>query len=188
MILAYLRERFRLTCFGPLAIILAVGALGRPASVGEITLAAAGGLFLLAQFRIWDDFADRRNDAIAHPHRVLVRATKRAPLIGLGMALLTINVGIATQHDATFLSILLLGTLHVALGAYYLVRKGRTVVGDQLLLAKYPAFVCILAGARLLESPRPVAIAAVIVYAAASAYEAWHDPISPLAQLIGGRS
>ena len=67
-------------------------------------------------------------------------------------------------------------------------RDGRTVVGDQLLLSKYPAFVLILAGERLLSSPLAVLLCAAAVYAAASAYEAWHDPVSPLAHLIGGRS
>lgn len=188
MILAYLRERFRLSLFGPLALALAASALGRPASVWAFSLASLGGLLLLAQFRIWDDFADRPTDAISHPERVLVRAASRAPLLGLGMGLLAINVGMASGRDATLLSILLLAALHTVLGGYYLLRRGRTVLGDQLLLAKYPAFVCILAGERLLVSPVPVALAAALVYGAASAYEAWHDPISPLAQFLGGRS
>ena len=38
------------------------------------------------------------------------------------------------------------------------------------------------------ESPLPIAAAAAALYAAASLYEAWHDPASPVASLLGGRS
>ena len=48
---------------------------GSGASVMELAAATVGALLLLAQFRIWDDIADRLQDAIAHPDRVLVRAT-----------------------------------------------------------------------------------------------------------------
>jgi len=104
------------------------------------------------------------------------------------LALLAINATLALQRDAAFVSTLCLAIIHAALGGYYLCRQGRTVLGDQLLLVKYPAFVCILAGERLLISPLPVILGAAIVYVTASAYEAWHDPISPLAQYLGGRS
>jgi len=188
MILAYLRQRFRLAFFGPLAFVLAATALGYRTSLMELAAATIGGLMLLAQFRIWDDIADRSHDAIAHPDRLLVTATNLTPLVALGMGLLAINVFVALQRDAALISTLCLALLHAALGGYYLCRRGRTVLGDQLLLVKYSAFVCILAGERLLASPLPVILGAAIVYAAASAYEAWHDPISPLAQYLGGRS
>jgi len=183
MIGAYLRERFRLTFFGPLALVLALGALGPRLDVWSLAVQTMGALFLLAQFRIWDDLADRRKDAVTHPRRVLVRAGTPAPLLGFGMALLALNVGLASQRDATVLSLSLLALVHVALGAYYLLRARRTLLSDGLLLAKYPAFVCLLAGERLLDAPFAVAVAAVLVYAGAFAYEAWHDPGSPLASL-----
>ncbi|MBA3639058.1 MAG: hypothetical protein M3541_16070 [Acidobacteriota bacterium] len=188
MIVAYLRERFPGTFFGPVALMLAACALGRSASVVELGIGTIGAAFLLAQFRIWDDLADRRKDAIAHPQRVLVTAKDPTPLVTLAMALLAINGVAAVNRDGTLLSVLLLALVHAALGGYYLLRNGRTVLGDQLLLAKYPAFIFILAGERLISSPLHVALTASAVYAAASAYEAWHDPISPLAQLLGGRS
>jgi hypothetical protein len=187
MIVPYLRERFRLSFFGPLAVGLAAAALGPRLDVQGLVLQTLGALFLLAQFRIWDDLADRRKDAVAHPSRVLVRAESPTPLLGFGMALLALNVGLASQRDATLVSISLLALLHVALGAYYLLREGRTLLSDQLLLAKYPAFVCVLAGEGLLEAPLAVGAAAAVIYAGASAYEAWHDPVSPLGLLFGGR-
>ena len=188
MIFAYLRERLPVWFFGPLALGLAAGALGRAESLSQLALTTGFAFLLLAQFRIWDDLADRHADAIAHPARVVVRASSNVPLAAVGAGLFWVNVYVATQSDAAFVSLLLLGGLHVAVGAFYLLRRGRSVLGDQLLLAKYPVFVCALAGNRLLESPSPVALAAAFVYAAASAYEAWHDPVSPLAQFLGGRS
>jgi len=188
VILAYLRERFPASFFGPLGLLLAACALDWPAGPVELAATALAALFLLAQFRIWDDLADRRKDAVPHPHRVLARAETHHALLGLGIALMALNATIAAQRDASFVSVVLLGALHTALGGYYLLRHRRTVLGDQVLLAKYPAFVFILAGERLTSSPLPLALTAAVVYAAASAYEAWHDPVSPLAQLIGGRS
>lgn len=188
MILAYLRERFRLAFFGPIACVLALGALGRFAEPLVLVTTAAAGLLLLAEFRIWDDVADRRKDAVEHPDRVLVRAENHQRVVELGIALLPLNLAIAALRDPSFVSVALLAFLHAALGTYYLLRRGRTVLGDQVLLAKYPAFVCILAGDRVFTSPLPVAVAAALIYVAASVYEAWHDPVSPLAQLLGGRS
>jgi hypothetical protein len=188
MIVAYLRERFRLTFFGPLALVLAAAALGPRLDARGLALQTLGALFLLAQFRIWDDLADRRKDAVAHPSRVLVRAESPTPLLGLGMGLLALNIGLASRRDATMASLSLLALLHVALGVYYLLRERRTLLSDQLLLSKYPVFVCVLAGERLLEAPFAVIAAAAVVYAGASAYEAWHDPVSPLGLLFGGRS
>ena len=187
MIAAYLRERFPWSFFGPLALMLAACAvgIGNPVHLGT---AALGATLLLAQFRIWDDLADRQRDSTMYPNRVLVARHNAGPVLGLGIALLAVNVAMATQRGAMPLPLLFLGILHAALGCYYLLRDRRTVVGDQLLLSKYPVFVLILAGERLLTAPAAVLLPAAAVYAAASAYEAWHDPVSPLAQLLGGRS
>ena len=187
MINAYLRERFPLSLFGPLALILAALAAGGSTNSVAFGATTLGALLLLAQFRIWDDFADRQKDAIEHPGRVLVSSEANGSVLWLGVALLAINVSTAASRGASA-SVIVLACLHVALGCHYFLRDRRTVLGDQLLLSKYPAFVVILAGDRLLSSPVAVLLAAAAVYAAASAYEAWHDPVSPLAQLLGGRS
>ena len=188
MIVAYLRERFPLSFFAPLAMILALCATGGSADWLVLGVTAINALCLLAQFRIWDDVADRHADSITHPHRVLVTATGRNSVLVLGIALLAVNVAIAAQRDTALLPLVGLAILHAALGCHYLFRDGRTILGDQLLLSKYPAFVLILAGERLLSSPLAVVLSAAAVYVAASAYEAWHDPVSPLAHLLGGRS
>ena len=186
MILAYLRERIPLSFFGPLALVLTACAVAWPPHPVELAVTALAALFLLAQFRVWDDLADRRIDAAAHPDRVLVKAETHRPLLGLVFSLTVINATVAAQRG--FSSVALLVALHAGLGGYYLLRRHRTVLSDQLLLGKYPAFVLILAGERLTTAPLPLGLTAAGVYVAASAYEAWHDPLSPLAQLMGGRS
>jgi hypothetical protein len=97
------------------------------------------------------------------------------------------NAAISAASAAT-ISLPVLLALHAVLAVLYLTRSRRTIGGDQLLLAKYPAFVLIVAGARVATAPLAVAAGALVVYAAVSLYEAWHDPASPLAALLGGRS
>ena len=187
MIVAYLRERFRLGLFAAASAVIAAAASGGgPVDSGTFMLRVTWALVLLAQFRIWDDLADRARDAVAHPGRVLARSASAAPVVWLGVGLLAINAGLALLQSATSLSLLAL--LHLTLAVHYLLRRRRTLFSDQVLLAKYPAFVCVLAGQRLIEAPLAVGAAAALVYAAASAYEAWHDPVSPLGLLLGGRT
>jgi hypothetical protein len=98
------------------------------------------------------------------------------------------NVVISVTLDAASVAFPFLLTIHVALGVWYARRGGRTLAGDQLLLTKYPAFVAIVAGARALDAPLLVGAGALLIYAAASLFEAWHDPASPAAAFLGGRS
>jgi len=53
------------------------------------------------------------------------------------------------------------------------------------VLSKYPLLLLIVAGPRLALWPWPIAVTAVVAYAAACAYEAWHDPA---AFSFGGQS
>ena len=80
MIRAYWSERLPVRKMAPLVLLLTAAArAGRPATdglVADVVLA----FLLSAQFRVWDDLADRRRDAIAHPDRVLVRAPSVWPV------------------------------------------------------------------------------------------------------------
>ena len=185
---SYFRERFRLTVFVPVAAWIALGAAGGTFHPLRLAADACFAALLLAEFRLWDDLADRRSDALTHPGRVLVRAQSVRPFIVLGGVLFALNLLICVAMARSRMSLAVFVTLHAALGVLYAVRARRTIAGDQLLLAKYPAFVVIVAGARTLDASLPIAGAAVATYAAASVYEAWHDPASPVAALLGGRS
>jgi 4-hydroxybenzoate polyprenyltransferase len=143
---------------------------------------------LLAEFRLWDDLADRETDAASHPNRVLVRAASILPFVAVTIALAVLNLVMAMPSGGIPISLVTLITVHFALGFWYARRRPRTLAGDQLLLAKYPAFVVIVAGSRALDATLVVAVAALLIYTAASIFEAWHDPASPGAALLGGRS
>jgi hypothetical protein len=188
MIAAYARERFRPVVFVPLAIVVALAASAGHYALGRVALDASFALLLLAEFRLWDDLADRRGDAASHPGRVLVRAGSIVSFILVCIALGVANVVRSMVAQAMPVSLPVLLALHIALALRYTLRRERTVAGDQLLLAKYPAFVVIVAGSRALEATMSVSVAALLIYGAASLYEAWHDPASPVAALLGGRS
>ena len=73
--IAYLAERLSPAIFVPAAALIALvshTAGGHAADSWLLDLLLA--LLLIAQFRLWDDLADREHDRRAHPERVLVRA------------------------------------------------------------------------------------------------------------------
>jgi len=189
MITTYFKERFRLVVFVPLAVVLTIAASAGRYDSAAILYDAATALLLLLQFRLWDDLADRSADTIRHPERVLVKAPSADPFVRVCVALAFVNIALSAARDDSGLALVVLCVLHAALGAWYLRRSRRSLPGDQLLLAKYPAFVLIVAGARVVESPAVIALSAVGIYFAASAYEAWHDPASPVRGIrVGGGS
>lgn len=188
MVVNYLRERFRLRLFVPLALVIAAAAIVPPAAWTSFTIDFLVALLLLAQFRMWDDLADRGRDRIEHPGRVLVRESEGTQIVGLCGGLAVLNFCFAIWRDHSGIAVGVLAVLTAALGVWYLARTRRSVAGEQLLLAKYPAIVGIVAGSRVLEAPVQVLSAATVLYLTVCIYEAWHDPASPLARLVGGHS
>jgi hypothetical protein len=192
LLIAYLAERFHLRLYLPLAMIIAVSASGGELSGWGLSAARLGtdatfALLLLAQFRAWDDLADRHRDAVTHPERILVRAASTTPIVTFCGLLAAVNIGLALRRDASGAAAVSLLTLIAALGAWYALRsaRGRTLAGDHLLLSKYPAMVIIVAGGRVLqEAPARILGAALALHLAACVYEVWHDPASPLS--VGG--
>jgi hypothetical protein len=184
MVGAYLAERFSPRVFIPMAVVIATAASGGALSAVGLGLDVAFALLLLAQFRSWDDLADRGRDAVSHPERVLVRAMSTAPAVAFSGALAILNICLAIQRDASGIAVAVLVALIGVLGAWYSLRTVRTAAGDHLLLSKYPAMVIVVAGGRVLSAPVPILCAALALHLAACLYEVWHDPASPLS--IGG--
>ena len=195
MVTAYLRERFHLRLFGPLAVAIAVGASGAMRDWATLVVDSGFALLLLAQFRLWDDLADRARDGVEHPDRVLVRAREVTPAIAFCGALAVLNICIAVWRSG--MSVALLGGLNLGAGAWYLsagtkdpahVRslagsKDPAYVRDHpayvpVLLTKYPVFVFVVAGGRLADAPLPILASAAALYVVVCAYEAWHDPLN----------
>jgi 4-hydroxybenzoate polyprenyltransferase len=184
----YLAERFPwgMSCVVPLLLAIAAQS-GRARSVAAFPVDVLLAFLLFAQFRILDDVADRSHDARIHPERTLVRATRVQPIAAAGlllafgtMAVLLVrsDVGSATT---TYLILI------ITLSTWYVVRRERTLFGDHLLLAKYPAFVWIIAtsrvGSTVVNQPATpiaqLALSVLATYLAACVYEALHDDRSP---------
>jgi 4-hydroxybenzoate polyprenyltransferase len=175
-----------------LAVCAQAGARGNPTTfVVDVLLAS----LLFAQFRIFDDLADRPRDARIHPERVLARTHTVRPIVIAGLSLAAATLGIlllrtavrldsasAARPSATGAYLALIALL----SSWYSLRGERTLVGDHLLLTKYPAFVLIVATSHLtLPTPgrapatAPLVLSLVAVYLAACVYEALHDDRSP---------
>jgi 4-hydroxybenzoate polyprenyltransferase len=189
LIRRYRAERLPLSMALAVALLLATAAqTGGTRGFDRFPADAALAFLLFAQFRILDDLVDRRRDARRHPGRALVRAASVWPIriAGLALAAATLAAGLVCDAPrAAFAGYLL---LIAALFVFYAVRRGRTLVGDHLLLAKYPAFVWIIAASRsggTLEessaSPPLLALSMLAIYLTACLYEALHDDDSPMA-------
>jgi hypothetical protein len=179
--IAYWRERFDLRIFLPAAAVIAGAAQVGHARLDPTGLIvdAASTLALLAQFRLWDDLADRERDRREHPDRVLPRAADVTPFAAACVWLGILNLSVAAWGGGT-LSASLLALLDAAAAVWYAARPaGRTAASDLVLLAKYPAFVLIVAEAPA-GSGWALAASAGLVYVAACAFEIWHDATGPL--------
>lgn len=172
---AYIAERLPVRLVAPVASALALAA-GGDRTTGQFASDAMLALVLVVQFRLWDDIAERARDAVHHPTRVLVRAVSIRPFeaAAAGLGLVTVAYLISQSPHATALYIALVSVFAV----WYGLRRERTAANTCLLLAKYPAFVAIVAATRPIAHPMPLLISLVIVYIAACVYEAWHDPSS----------
>jgi hypothetical protein len=183
MIAAYFAERFRLIVFAPVALALAFAAGAGRSTPRALALDFGFALIALAHFRLWDDLADRKADALAHPDRVLVRARRTAPFVMVCLALGALALDLAYLRHPS--GLLMLIGLQLGLGIWYTLRERRSPLGTGIVLSKYPLLLLILAGDRAALWPWPIAIAAIAAYASACAYEIWHDPA---AFSLGGQS
>jgi hypothetical protein len=188
MVAAYLRERLDLRIFVPLAVVIAAPPMIADPRWTRFIVDGGFAFLLLTQFRTWDDLADREHDAVAGSGRVLVRATDVTQVIAFVAALGVLNICLSVWRDATGIAVGVLAALNGTLGIWYLARTHRSLFGEYLLLAKYPAMVLIVSGDRVLDVPGAVAGLAIALYCAVCAYEVWHDPTSPLSVSFGGRS
>lgn len=97
---------------------------------------------LIAQFRLWDDLADRDYDATLHPQRVLVttshvrRFAYLCGLLTLPVAA-TLGIGYGVEHLAIYGGLLVAMSVLYAAGSTALPRLLRA----HLVLLKYPVFI-----------------------------------------------
>ena len=179
--LDYWRERFPLHVFIPLAGVLALAAHPGRRGVLSFTADLALALLLLATTRLWDDLADREHDAVLHPDRILVRA--RTPL-GYGVTCVVLAgaaITVVLLRSGLDVAGPILGLLYALLAVFYAVRPRFSAAAELVLLAKYPAFVLVIAGGFVTTL---TLLAALMVYAGACGYEAWHDRGSALGMIV----
>lgn len=179
LIVAWRGSRMPLARFLPLALLLAwAAAAASTTGMGGVTGSQAAAVVLLAlgliaQFRLWDDLADRARDLRAHPGRVLANDEAVAVLTAASGALAAFNMlalGLL-RGWAQALAALVLGALVLL---WYRVHRGRGLVHAHVLLLKYPAFVVLLAGAPVQGAA--LLLAAALVYCALCAFELLDDP------------
>ena len=118
---------------------------------GEISLVSAmlGSVLaatLIAQFRLWDDLADREYDAVSHPQRVLV-TTSHARRVAYLCGVLTLPItatlvfGYGTSHLLVYVSLFVAMALLYAYGGTAMPRLLRA----HLVLLKYPIIIWLCA-------------------------------------------
>ena len=170
----YLAERARLNVFAPLALLVAcAGAFTAHgvASANAFGVATVQALLLIVAFRVWDDLEDRDRDAREHPERVMVRAGRVSPFVGLACALaLGGLVPTMLSPQPGRLGAVVAGA--AVLFVWYRVRpKPATgVVGGHIVLLKYPAIALSVAP----SVPSPAVLASL--YLVLCVYECFDDP------------
>ncbi len=182
MIIDYAIERLPLRVFVPVAMGLAFAARAgaAPESPGRLVIDVVVLFLLVAQFRLWDDLADRPTDIVVHPERVVARSSSTGPF-NLACVLLSLLNGTAVAALYGQASFLIWAGLVAVLGLWYFTRGARSVVGDHVRLLKYPGCVVLVAAGRGLVHPATALSAAAAVYLVACLYEALHDSLSPAA-------
>jgi 4-hydroxybenzoate polyprenyltransferase len=182
----YRAERLPVALVATVATLIALGAqlatsFTLPHLPGDLALAA----WLFVTFRVLDDLTDREADRVRHPERVLSRAESIRPIAA---ALVVLAVGAAALlwlRGASRSIVVAAVGLFALIGAWSAGRGPRSLAGDHVLLAKYPAFVWIIAASRTGEgldgASARLALALLATYMAAGVYEAVHDPASPAA-------
>jgi 4-hydroxybenzoate polyprenyltransferase len=194
LIRKYWAERFPPSMAVAVPLLLGVaGQVGGSRSLYTFPADVLLAFLLFAQLRILDDLADRQRDVRIHPERVLVRTTSVRPIAAAALALGTATIAFLLIREASPVGpTLRSGDTHAIgsyllligfLSAWYAERRGRTLLGDHLLLAKYPVLVWIIATSRIetTASSAQLALSMLATYLAACVYEALHDDTSPAA-------
>lgn len=186
LLLRYRAERLPWTMAVLVPVLLAIAAQGGGGrGLRRFGVDVLLAFLLFAHFRVLDDLADRDRDARIHPERALVSATRVWPVSVAGLILGSGTVALLLFRrtaPVVFLSPMTAYLILVVfLGTWYALRRERTLLGDHLLLAKYPLFVWIIAAARVGPAAwtAEIWLSMLAAYLTACVYEALHDARSP---------
>lgn len=165
----YLDERILKMRVGMMWLLLLVGLLFTAAEpLSDLPwLALASALFILA-FRLWDDLADLEYDREHHRQRCMVQSAQLQSFVAALWLMITVLTALLSHFVGGVRSLVFL-TLVVATFATYRAVKSRPL-RTSLVLAKYPAFILLLADA---PGDSVVVIAALGVYLPPLMDEIW---------------
>lgn len=146
--LAYLRERLLKARVGLLwSLLLASSLLTRDHPVRDLPWLVLASGFFIASFRLWDDLADLNYDSLHHSERCLVRSRQvHLFRVALGVMLATCAGLIQIVAGcARLLSFLVLGGVFLIMYRVTQHRSNLRSIRAAFVLAKYPAFVLLVA-------------------------------------------
>jgi hypothetical protein len=180
LVTRYLGERARPSVFVPLAVLIAetawLAAPGSTRSVSAFGLCAAQALLLVLALRVWDDVQDRTRDAVQHPERITVRASRTGPLIALSLSLAAGGGLLLLGATVPLARVAILASIVVGLLLWYRTRPTEpSLLSAIALLAKYPALAIALAPGLGDLAPMRAAAAAGVLYLVACTYEYLED-------------
>ena len=171
----WLRERYPLQRFGPLAVFLATaGQVGTTSWEGRnVVRGVLLALALVLQFRLWDDLESLSEDRREHPERVLCQVRSFVPffiLLGAAATLITALLLHAPRALIGYMTLCGLAWLWYRWLAPRLTHRALAAHG---LLLKYPAFVALVHLASG-EGALPAQVL-VLVYLCFCTHELLHD-------------
>ena len=145
----YLGTRLPMRELVPLAVFLGAAGLGAtaPAQVSSSIMAVILAMTLILQFRIWDDIADRDQDRVNHPGRVISIAKNINPVITFSGILFSINGLVLVWLHSSALKPMVYLALCIFILAWYRFRPVRfatSLLNSYLVLLKYPVIVWLI--------------------------------------------
>jgi hypothetical protein len=194
LVTAYLRERYPVPVFVPLAIFVHLaGAIAANPFTGFGIRSLIAGIttawLLVLAFRIGDDLADRETDRLRTPNRITARDTRTAPFVALAACAVMAAVLVQWTNGHTFARITLLGVTASMLGVWYSTsfRRRAPLCNAHVVLLKYPLIALATVPApALATAPGPALDAGSVVsslaalgalYLGLCLYETLHDPL-----------
>jgi hypothetical protein len=170
-----LKTRLPPHVFVPLAVFLwGAGAVRFP---GGGPAGAVLAWTLIAQFRLWDDLADRHEDRVRDPDRDLVRARSLLPFRLLAAALFVGNaawLALPTPRPLLLPFLILSGLLLAWYAGLRRLIRG-PILRSHLLLLKYPTIAYLVAAPPRLLADAVFLILLALVYLTFCVYEVLHD-------------
>jgi 4-hydroxybenzoate polyprenyltransferase len=162
---AYLRTRYRLAVFVPVAVlVVAVGCIAEGAmpSIANACLGVATVWLAMLALRVMDDLADRDADRVREPARISVDPRAGRPLAAVEIGAAVGSMLLAAASNSAALRLTLLVGLFVAYAVWYRVRpRGNSamLLNSHVVLLKYPLLA-------VAASPAPDQLSAIHAFAA----------------------